>query len=86
MTSKLTQVVIRNYERFLIDPQFHDVVIKVGEESNVKAFHVHSQILAVQSPYFTTALSGDWARCDKNNIINFNKPNVSPRIFELVLK
>jgi hypothetical protein len=86
MTPKLTQVVTRNYQKFLVDPKFHDVVIKVGEESNARSFHVHSQILAAQSPYFATGLSSDWARRDENNIINFNKPNISPRVFELVLK
>ncbi len=86
MTLKLTQTVIGNYEKVLTDPKFHDVVIRVGEESNDKAFYVHSQILAVQSPYFATALSGNWARRDEHNMINFNKPNVSPRIFELILK
>ena len=86
MSSKLIQVVTKNYENFLADPKFHDVVIKVGEESNAKTFHVHSQILAAQSPYFSTALSSNWARRDENNIINFEKPNISPRVFELILK
>jgi len=86
MTAKLVQVVTRNYEKFLTNPKFHDVVIKVGEESNVREFHVHSQILAAQSPYFAAALSSNWARRDENNIINFNKPNISPCVFELVLK
>jgi len=86
MTSKLFQVVARNYEKYLTDPKFHDVVIKVGEESNIRVFHVHSQILAAQSPYFATALSSDWARRNENNMITFDKPNITPRVFELVLK
>jgi len=86
MTFKFTQVVTRNYEKFLADATSHDVIIKVGEEPNVRAFYVHSQILAAQSPYFATALSSDWGRRDENNIINFNKPNISSRVFELVLK
>ena len=86
MASKLVQVIIKNYEKLLENPRFHDVVIKVGEEPNVKPFRVHSQILATQSPYFATALSSNWARRDENNIINFTKPNISPRVFELVLK
>ena len=85
MSSKLIQVVIRNYEELLSNPKFHDVVIKVGEEPNVKAFHVHSAILATQSPYFATALS-NWVIRDENNIINFDKPNISPRVFEFVIK
>src|SRR5579863_8227934 len=86
MASKLVQVVTKNYEKLLSNPRFHDVVINVGEEPNVKTFRVHSQILATQSPYFATALSSDWARRDENNIINFNKPNISPRVFELIIK
>ena len=86
MNSKLIQVVTKNYEKLLANPKFHDVVIKVGEEPNTRAFHVHSPILATQSPYFATALSNDWVRRDENNIINFNKPNISPRVFEFVIK
>ena len=85
MDSKLIQVVTGNYEKLLANPKFHDVVIKVGEESNAKAFHVHSQILAAQSPYFAAALSSDWARRNEN-IINFNKPNISPGVFEFIIK
>ena len=86
MISELVQTLIRNYEKLLTNPKFHDVIIKVGEEPNTKAFHVHSQILATHSPYFATALSNDWARRDENNIVNFDKPNITPRVFELILK
>ena len=86
MTLNLIQIVTGNYEKLLANPKFHDVIIKVGEEPNTRAFHVHSPILATQSPYFATALSNDWAKRDENNIINFTKPNIYPRVFELVLK
>jgi len=86
MISELVQGLTKNYEKLLADPKFHDVVIKVGEEPNTRAFLVHSQILATHSPYFATALSNAWARRDENNIINFDKPNISPRVFELILK
>src|SRR2546423_15712174 len=77
MCSKLIQVVTSNYERLLANPKFHDVVIKVGEEPNTRAFYVHSPILATQLPYFATAFSNNWVKRDENNIINFNKPNIS---------
>jgi len=86
MTLNLAHVVTRNYQKLLSDPKLHDVVIKVGEEPNTKIFRVHSQILATQSPYFATALSSVWAKRDENNIINLNKPNISPCAFELILK
>ena len=86
MSSKLVQVVTRNYEKLLTNPKFHDVVIKVGEEPNTREFRVHSPILATQSSYFATALSSDWAKRDENNMINFNKPNISPRVFEFIIK
>ena len=86
MFSELVQGLTRNYEKFLVNPKFHDVVIKVGEEPNARTFHLHSQILAAQSLYFATALSSDWTKRDRNHIINFNKPNISPHVFELVLK
>ena len=86
MSSKLIEIVTKNYEKLLTNPKFHDVVIKVGEEPNTKAFHVHSPILATQSPYFATALSNDWVKRDESNIIHFTKPNISPRVFELIIK
>ncbi|CAG8575519.1 675_t:CDS:2 [Funneliformis mosseae] len=61
----------------------YNVVIRVGEEE--KAFRAHSVILRARSPYFKTALSSDWARKEGGSIM-FTKPNVTPTVFEIILK
>ncbi|CAI2170266.1 20203_t:CDS:2 [Funneliformis geosporum] len=61
----------------------YNVVIRVGEEE--KAFQAHSVILRARSPYFKTALSSDWARKEGGSIV-FTKPNVTPTVFEIILR
>ena len=63
----------------------YDVKIIIGEEPNIKEFKAHSVILSSKSTYFKTALSSRWAR-KENGIIIFNKPNISPLVFEILLK
>ncbi|KAG9290163.1 hypothetical protein G9A89_010469 [Geosiphon pyriformis] len=65
--------------------KFSDVKIIVGEAPNIQTFHAHSQILAARSPYFAVALSSNWIKREKNIII-FPKPNISPKIFEIILR
>ena len=62
-----------------------NVIIKVGSKPNTREFHVHSNILKVQSPYFKRALSQNWVT-KKNDMISFTKPNISPVVFELIIR
>ena len=58
-----------------------DVIIKAGKEPNIKKFRVHSAILMAVLSYFRVA----WAnRVD--GIIHFEKPNISPGVFKVILK
>ncbi|CAB4480743.1 unnamed protein product [Rhizophagus irregularis] len=59
--------------------------IIVGDEKNEKTFQAHSVILRARSPYFKRALSNDWARKEDGSTV-FTKPNVSPAVFEIILK
>jgi hypothetical protein len=70
---------------FSRNPKDYDVKIIVGEEPNIKEFKAHSIILSSKSIYFRTALSSRWAK-KKDGIIIFNKPNVSPPVFKVLLK
>ncbi|KAG9294325.1 hypothetical protein G9A89_001830 [Geosiphon pyriformis] len=70
----------------LLDSQnLSDVKIVVGEAPNIRTFHAHTQILAARSPYFAVALSSNWVKRENNAII-FAKPNISPKIFEIILR
>ena len=62
-----------------------NVVIEVGEAPNTQTFHAHSIILRARSPYFRQALSKNWARKERD-VIKFTKPNISPKVFEIILK
>ncbi|KAF0458743.1 btb/poz domain-containing protein 19-like [Gigaspora margarita] len=67
------------------NPKDYDVKIKVGEYPNIKEFKAHSIILLARSDYFKTALSSRWAKREDRFII-FDKPNISPLVFEILIK
>lgn len=75
----------RDLSMLLVDTEDYNMIINVGEKDNTKTFRVHSIILRVRSPYFRTALSNEWAKIE-NNLITFNKPNIRPIVFEVILK
>ena len=62
-----------------------NVIIQVGEDHNMKEFRAHSAILQACSPYFESAFSPNWV-VKKNDIIMFNKPNITPIVFDMILK
>jgi hypothetical protein len=68
-----------------IESDFHDVEIKVGVDQNVKIFKAHSNILKARSSYFKAALSTNWIKRSENGIILFQKENISPKVFEVLL-
>jgi len=59
--------------------------IKVGIGDNVKTFKAHSIILKARSSYFEIALSDNWIKKSPDGIILFEKENISPKIFEILL-
>src|SRR6266498_5775403 len=64
----------------------HDVVIRVGQGANTKEFPAHVGLLRARSPYFDVALSSRWVQADRNEPIIFEKPDVSPATFGVVLR
>ena len=69
----------------LNDADDFNVVIQAGKNHNTKEFRAHSVILRARSPYFKRALSADWTTRE-NNMIVFNKPNISPTVFNMILR
>lgn len=63
-----------------------DVALQVGREPNVRNFYAHIALLRARSSYFRVALSKEWAKRDENGLILFRKPNISPEVFEEILK
>ncbi|RGB24297.1 hypothetical protein C1646_676473 [Rhizophagus diaphanus] len=52
----------------------------------MEEFYVHSLLLSARSPYFRAALSNEWAKKDEKGIIVLKKPNISPKVFKVILK
>lgn len=76
---------VLDFSNLLESGEDYNVKIIVGKEPNVKKFRAHSVILSSRSNYFKNALSSRWAK-KENGIITFNKPNISPLVFEVLLK
>ncbi|CAG8608390.1 11001_t:CDS:2 [Acaulospora colombiana] len=64
----------------------YNVVIKVGQEPDSRIFHAHSLILKVRSKYFNAAFGNSWAKEDEDGRMVFEKPNIEPTIFEVILR
>ncbi|CAG8698463.1 16327_t:CDS:2, partial [Dentiscutata heterogama] len=55
----------KDFSQLLAESDDYDVVIRAGEEPDVKEFNAHSNVLHARSPYFKVALSNKWA--NRNN-------------------
>ncbi|PKC01056.1 hypothetical protein RhiirA5_504827 [Rhizophagus irregularis] len=74
-----------DFSNLLEIPDDYDVKFIVGKEENIKEFKAHSLILSSRSIYFKNGLSARWVR-KEDGIIIFNKPNISPLVFEVIMK
>ncbi|CAG8529380.1 10120_t:CDS:2 [Dentiscutata heterogama] len=76
-----------NFGNLIDDTDEANVIIDVGGENNLdfKSFKAHSLVLCERSTYFRIALSDKWAKKEKDFYI-LKKPNVAPKIFEVILK
>src|SRR5437763_16707399 len=84
---KYISKLVNDFANLLKEPDYYDVEIKIGtdEQDDVKTFKVHSGILKTRCSYFKTALSNNWIKRSDNGIILFEKENISPKIFEVLL-
>ena len=85
MTLQLHSNLSKDLSLILDDADDYNVIIQVGENENTKDFYAHSVILRARSPYFKGALSSCWIT-KKNDMIMFNKPNITPNVFETILR
>src|SRR3954453_5347673 len=81
MSTEFLKSLSTDFIKLLFNDNDYNVIIKVGESS----FKAHSCVLRARSPYFYSALSKEWAT-KEGNVIVFEKPNVSPKIFEKLLR
>jgi hypothetical protein len=85
MSFDYSQELIDDYEKLLENDKGCDVIIYTGEEENVKEIRAHSLILCIRSQYFRTAFSNEWAN-KKDGMFILRQPNISPQIFEIILR
>ncbi len=85
MTSNSHSGLLKDFSSMLIDSDDHNVTIQIKENQNIKEFRAHSNILRVRSPYFKKLLLVDKIK-NENNVIIFNNPNITPTVFEIILK
>ncbi|CAB4397407.1 unnamed protein product [Rhizophagus irregularis] len=85
MTFEHSQEVSNDYEKLFEIEKGHDVIICAGENENMKEIRAHSLILCTRSQYFCAAFYNDWVE-KKNGIFIFNKPNISPQLFKIILR
>ncbi|KAG9306436.1 hypothetical protein G9A89_003546 [Geosiphon pyriformis] len=84
-SQQLSHALSHDLTSLLNNEIFSDVKIIVGDGLNNKTFHGHSPILAARSSYFDVALSNNWVKRENKTII-FSKPNISPQMFEVILR
>ncbi|RGB24677.1 hypothetical protein C1646_803797 [Rhizophagus diaphanus] len=85
MTLIFHSSLLKDISSMLNNSDDFNVIIQVGENNNIKEFRAHSIILRARCPYFKSALSSEWI-IRRNDMIMFNKPNINPTVFEMVLK
>ena len=85
MHSKFWAELSNDYEKLFEEEIEYDVVIYVGEEPNIKEVHAHSNILSIRSKYFRTAFSNESAEKEDGKFI-FRKQNISPHLFNIILR
>ena len=85
MSSKFWAELSNDYEKLFETEIGYDVIIYVGEEPNVKEVHAHSNVLCIRSQYFRTAFSNEWAE-KKDGKFVLRKPNISPQLFNIILR
>jgi hypothetical protein len=85
MSTKFHSELSQDISLLLNDTEDYNVIILTGEGKNTREFRAHSIILKIRSPYFKSALSTKWVN-QKNNMIEFKKPNIRPAVFEIILK
>jgi len=87
LSLKYISKLVNDFSNLLKESDHYNVEIKVGtdKQDGVKTFKAHSDILKTRCSYFKAALSNNWIKRSDDGIILFEKENISPKIFEVLL-
>jgi len=75
----------KDFSNLLENPIDYNVKIRVGKTPNIKEFRAHSIILCTRLNDFYKVFSKHSAKYE-DGIMTFTKPNISPSVFEVLLK
>ena len=78
--------IAKDFENALENEDDCDVIIKAGEDPDIKELRAHSFVLRARCSYFERALSSDWEEKDDDGNFIFKKSNISYEAFQLVLR
>ncbi|EXX68089.1 hypothetical protein RirG_108260 [Rhizophagus irregularis DAOM 197198w] len=84
-TILFSKLLSQNYIELLEDNEYYDITIEVGEDPNVKIFRAHMNILCYRSPYLRRILASN-KRNNDNVLAHIKLPNLSPEIFQIILR
>ncbi|RIA83941.1 hypothetical protein C1645_742706 [Glomus cerebriforme] len=85
MKSNYYSELSKDFSSILNDSDKTDVIIQVGKNEDTEEFRAHSIILRARSQYFEKAFSSRWVT-KKDDMFTFNKPNITPVDFDIILK
>ena len=83
MDNKFLPKLSQNLLEILEDDEYYDIKIEVGKDPYVKIFRAHMVILHYRSPYLRRVLS---TRRNDENLAQIKLPNISPDIFQIILR
>jgi hypothetical protein len=87
MSTQFFPKLSQNYMELLENEEYYeycDITIEVGEDPNVKIIRSHMNILCCRSPYLRRII---FASNKNDNVLTHIKfPNMSPEIFQIILK
>ncbi|RIA98261.1 hypothetical protein C1645_153253 [Glomus cerebriforme] len=86
MASNYSSEVIKDLENAFENENNCDVIIKVGEDPDIKELRANSFILRVRCSYFERAFSNNWKEKDDDGNYIFKKKNISAEVFQLILR
>ncbi|CAB4385815.1 unnamed protein product [Rhizophagus irregularis] len=84
MTLNFQSGLFKDISSMLKNADDYNVIIKVGKSQDIKEFRAHSNILRSHSQHFINIIPADINK--KNTIFTIIKPNITPTIFEIILK
>ena len=86
MSTQFLSTLSQNYIELLDNNEYYDITVEVGKDSNVKIFRSHKSILFSRSPYLQRALDSNKKQNKDNALTNIKLPNISPKVFQIILR